>query len=105
MESMKFSCDEDLAIVDACSKMKDIPYSCRNGSCSSCTNSILGSVDQEDQMFLMMHQIEEGYVLTCAGETKIKDCVIETDKESGLINYKISKSIKRTCEIFLVKIR
>ena len=80
-----FSCDEDISILDqAEDEGIDIPFSCRNGSCSSCAGKCVdGSVNQEDQMFLNDEQVEEGYILTCIAKPT-SDCIIETDKESEL---------------------
>ena len=50
----EIECDEDLAIVDAAEDQGvNVPYSCRNGSCSVCTGKLVsGTIDQEDQLFL-----------------------------------------------------
>lgn len=81
----EIECDEDLAIVDAAEDQGvNIPYSCRNGSCSVCTGKLVsGTIDQEDQMYLDECQIEQGYVLTCVAKPT-SDCVIETNKEDEL---------------------
>ena len=81
----EIECDEDLAIVDAAEDQGvNVHYSCRNGSCSVCTGKLVsGTIDQEDQMYLDEHQIEEGYILTCVAKPT-SDCVIETDKETEL---------------------
>ena len=61
----EIECDEDLAIVDAAEDNNvNIPYSCRNGSCSVCAGKLIeGSVDQEDQMFLDDEQLKEAIFL------------------------------------------
>ena len=40
----EIECDEDLAIVDAAEDNGlDIPYSCRNGSCSVCAGKLVSA--------------------------------------------------------------
>ena len=81
----EIECDEDLAIVDAAEDQGvNVPYYCRNGSCSVCTGKLVsGTIDQEDQLLLDDEQVEEGYVLTCVAKPT-SDCVIETNKEDEL---------------------
>ena len=84
-EESEFNADEDISILESAEDAgHDLPYSCRNGSCSSCTCKLLsGSVDQEDQLFLDDEQISEGYFLSCVAKP-LEDCVIETHKEDDL---------------------
>ena len=84
-DESEFECDEDISILESAEDAGyNLPYSCRNGSCSSCTCKLIsGSVDQEDQLFLDDEQISEGYFLSCVAKP-LEDCVVETHKEGDL---------------------
>jgi ferredoxin len=84
-EKSEFNADEDISILESAEDAgHDLPYSCRNGSCSSCTCKLIsGSVDQEDQLFLNDEQISEGYFLSCVAKP-LEDCAVETHKEEDM---------------------
>ncbi|MDO7614142.1 MAG: 2Fe-2S iron-sulfur cluster-binding protein [Crocinitomicaceae bacterium] len=84
-EESELNADEDISILESAEDAgHDLPYSCRNGSCSSCTCKLIsGSVNQEDQLFLNDEQISEGYFLSCVAKP-LEDCVVETHKEEDM---------------------
>ena len=66
----------------------DLPYSCRNASCSSCLGKIIkGKVDQNAKAlnFFKRDEIEAGYVLICAA-SPLSDCTILTHQEEELFS-------------------
>jgi ferredoxin len=63
----------------------ELPFSCRQGVCSTCTvKMILGKVDQSEGSYLSEDQIAQGYVLICISHPQA-DCVFETHKEEEVI--------------------
>lgn len=72
------SVDENEYILDAGHEAGlDLPFSCRNGNCTSCVAEVLdGEVDQSDGMALESDQREDGYALLCSSYPQA-DCHIK----------------------------
>lgn len=69
-----------------------LPAGCREGTCSACIAKIIsGEVDQSEQKFLQLSEIEAGYTITCVAYP-LSDCTLETHQEQVL--YKSSLYFK-----------
>ena len=78
--------DETSILETADGQGMELPYSCRQGVCSTCTvKAIEGEVDQSQGSSLSEEQIAQGYVLICIAHP-LSDCVFETHKEEEVLN-------------------
>merc|ERR1711972_133538 len=82
---VSFECSDDTYMMDAAEDNDiEMPYSCRSGSCSTCTGKVVsGSVDQSEGSFLEDSQIDDGFVLTCIAYPT-SDVTIKTHQEEEL---------------------
>ncbi len=65
-----------------------LPSGCKQGECSVCVAKLVsGEVDQSEQKFLRLQEIEAGYVVTCV-TYPLSDCTLESHQEEVL--YKTS---------------
>jgi ferredoxin len=80
------SVTEDRYILEMAEEQgMELPYSCRQGVCSTCTAKLVsGSVEQSEGSYLSDEQIEKGYVLICISHPTA-DCVFETHKEEEVV--------------------
>jgi ferredoxin len=78
---------EDSYILETAEeKGMELPFSCRQGVCSTCTvKTISGTVDQSEGSYLSEEQIAQGYVLICISHPR-SNCVFETHKEQEVLN-------------------
>jgi ferredoxin len=84
--------DQNIEVADETSILEtaeeqgmELPYSCRQGVCSTCTvKTIEGEVDQSQGSALSEEQIAQGYVLICIAHP-LSDCVFETHKEEEVV--------------------
>jgi ferredoxin len=77
---------EDRYILETAEEQgMELPYSCRQGVCSTCTVKMIeGTVDQSEGTYLSEEQIAQGYVLICIAHPQA-NCVFETHKEEEVL--------------------
>ena len=62
----------------------DLPFSCRNGACTSCAVRILaGEVAQPEAMGLSLDLRQQGYALLCVSYPR-SDLEVETQATAGI---------------------
>jgi ferredoxin len=81
-ETHELDVDDEEYILDAgLDAGLDLPYSCREGNCTTCTGKLLeGEVDQSDGMALDKEDREDGYVLLCSSYPR-DECHIQAGDE------------------------
>lgn len=80
---------DDQYIIDIAEEVGiRLPSGCKQGECSTCIAKLIsGEIDQSEQKFLRLQEIQAGYVVTCVSYP-LSDCVLETHQEQVL--YKSS---------------
>ena len=84
-EEISLSIPGDESVLDAAEDAGlDLPYSCRQGQCTSCVGKVLaGDLDQSGGVALDPMQKDDGYALLCVA-SPVSDCRIETEAQEEL---------------------
>ncbi|MFB6178397.1 MAG: 2Fe-2S iron-sulfur cluster-binding protein [Halorientalis sp.] len=84
-ETISLSVPDDEYILDAAEdEGLELPYSCRQGQCTSCVGKVQeGEIDQSEGTALDPMQRDDGYALLCIGYPK-SDCRIETEAQDDM---------------------
>jgi ferredoxin len=84
-ETVSVSVPEDETILDAAEADGfDLPYSCRQGQCTSCVGTLEdGTIDQNGGTALDPMQKEDGFALLCIAYPE-SDCRIETETQDAM---------------------
>lgn len=83
--SISLTVDEDEYILDAAEEAGlELPYSCREGQCTSCVGKVLdGDIDHSEGTALDPMQRDDGFALLCITYPR-SDCTIETEAQDDM---------------------
>lgn len=80
---------EDEVILDAAEDSGlDLPYSCREGACTSCVGRIEEGRVEDEGYALDPDQVDDGYALLCVTYPR-SDCEIVGDAQSELFDLEL----------------
>jgi len=95
-EVYTFTVPEDRYILHSAEeKGYTLPFSCRNGACTSCAVKILsGKIAQPEAMGLSPELQEQGYALLCVSYA-CSDLVVETQEEDEVYELQFGRHFAR----------
>ena len=75
---------ENKTILETAEENKiSLPYSCRNGACSTCLGKLItGSITQVNQTFLDDELIKQKYILTCTSYVTSDSSILTHEEEN-----------------------
>lgn len=89
-ETISLEVDEDEYVLDAAEEAGlDLPYSCRQGQCTSCVGKVCdGEIDQSEGAALDPMQEDDGFALLCITYPR-SDCTIETEAQDDMFGMDV----------------
>jgi len=89
-ETISLSVPEDEYVLDAAeAEGLDLPYSCREGQCTSCVGKLVdGEIDHSEGTALDPMQRDDGFVLLCITYPR-SDCTFETEAQDDMFGMDI----------------
>lgn len=95
-ESYTLSVPDDQYILHSAEDQGyELPFSCRNGACTSCAVRILsGNIDQPEAMGLSPELQERGYALLCVSYPR-SDLEVETQDEDEVYDLQFGRYFGR----------
>jgi ferredoxin len=95
-EKYSLEVPEDQYILQSAeAKGYDLPFSCRNGACTTCAVRVLsGEIEQPEAMGLSPELQKQGYALLCVSYP-LSDLVVETQDEDEVYELQFGRHFAR----------